>query len=79
MKVTLPRVAPALNSVSELGMQIVRHLKLNGPTSRTILQQKVAGGSYSRVIAELKSLQDKGIVHKRGNGPKVLYAISGSQ
>ena len=79
MKVTLPRVAPALNSVSELGMQIVRHLKLNGPTSRTILQQKVAGGSYSRVIAELKSLQDKGIVHKRGSGPKVLYAISGSK
>ena len=55
-----------------------RQLRANGQTSRSVLQREVADGSYARVIAELKALQDKGLAAKVGSGPRVTYRIAGN-
>lgn len=56
----------------------MRCLRTNGRMSRVALQKEAAGGSYARVIAELKTLQEKGLIAKVGSGPKVLYQVAGS-
>ena len=56
----------------------MRCLRTNGRMSRAALQKEAAGGSYARVIAELKTLQEKGLIAKVGSGPKVLYQVAGS-
>lgn len=78
MKVSLPRVTLEAPDLSDLGQRIMRCLRTNGRMSRAALQKEAAGGSYARVIAELKTLQEKGLIAKVGSGPKVLYQVAGS-